>query len=291
MPRFSTAASADSRQRRLKRSLGDRALILARRCLPLLLAGLAAGAAQAQTPPPPRGAETAPAPVRPLLGAWDIEQLGAPRKCTITLGVEPAANGRQVRFPATCYRALPILSQVVSWSLAPGGQPQLDDAAGKPVIAFAKAKPDADPEGKGTDGKQYALSSKDHPRAARRPVPNAAEQSATLAARPTVVDPAKAPAADSLPGRYAVMRQANREACRITLSAGADSSGRAPAAFDGTCGDTGLTIFDPAGWRYAAGRLSLIARRGHSVELVFENGQWRKDPAVGAPLLMRKLGQ
>ena len=42
-------------------------------------------------------------------------------------------------------------------------------------------------------------------------------------------------------------------------------------------------------WRYATGRLTLVARRGHGTDLVFENGQWRKDPAVGAPLLMRKL--
>ena len=55
--------------------------------------------------------------------------------------------------------------------------------------------------------------------------------------------------------------------------------------------DTGLTIFDPVGWRYAGGRLTLVARRGHGTDLVFENGQWRKDPAVGAPLLMRKLAQ
>ncbi|WP_165923427.1 AprI/Inh family metalloprotease inhibitor [Bosea sp. BK604] len=271
--------------------LNQRRARVMRRCLSLLIMGLAASIAQAQTPPLPRGAATAPDQIRPLVGAWDIEQLGAPRKCTITLGVETAANGRQVRFPATCHRALPILGRVASWSVAPGGLPQLNDDAGKPLIVFARSKPNADIEGKGTDGQQYALSSKDHPRAPARPVQSAAERSATLAARPTAVDPASAPAADSLPGRYSVMRQANREACRLTLSGPPDASGRAPAGFDGRCDDTGLTIFDPAGWRYAAGRLTLIARRGHSVELIFENGQWRKDPAVGAPLLMRKLAQ
>lgn len=275
----------------MDQSLRDRALRMSRRFLPLLIVSVAAGAAHAQTPPLPRGAETAPATIRPLLGAWDLEQLGAPRKCTITLGAESAANGRQVRFPATCHRALPILGQVVSWSAGSNGLPQLNDAGGKPVIAFARAKPDADLEGKATDGKQYALSSKDHPRVARPPVASAAEQSATFAARPTAVDPAKAPPAESLPGRYSMMRQANREACRLHLSGPPDASGRAPAAFDGRCDDTGLTIFDPVGWRYVAGRLALIARRGHSVELVFENGQWRKDPAVGAPLLLRKLAQ
>ena len=83
------------------------------------------------------------------------------------------------------------------------------------------------------------------------------------------------------------MRQQNREACRLVLNPGTGTGG--PAAFEGSCQDTGLAIFDPAGWRYAAGRLSLVARKGHTTELVFESGQWRKDPAVGAPLLMRKL--
>jgi hypothetical protein len=107
-----------------------------------------------------------------------------------------------------------------------------------------------------------------------------------------MVDPARAPAPGDLPGRYQMMRQQNREACRLVLSppaAGQNPAATAEAAFEGRCQDTGLTIFDPVGWRYAGGRLSLVARRGHSVDLVFENGQWRKDPAVGAPLLMRKL--
>ncbi len=254
-----------------------------------VLAAVAVAPAGAQTPPLPRGAETAPEAIRPLLGDWDLELVGAPRRCTITFGSEAMAGGRQVRFPATCRRALPILDEVMAWRPGTGGQPQLVDAAGKVVIGFARAKPDADLEGKGTDGKQYVLASKDHPRAARAPVLSAAERAATAAARPTVVDPAQAPSAGSLPGRYALMRQPGREACRLILTAASDPAAGASAAFDGRCKDTGLTIFDPVRWRYAGGRLSLVARRGHSVELVFEDGRWRKDPAVGAPLLMSKL--
>lgn len=253
----------------------------------ILLAGHAA--ASAQTAPPPRGAEKAPPAIAPLLGAWDLEQIGAPRQCTITLGAEDVAHGRQLRFPATCRRALPILDSVASWNVAPDGSPRLNDALGKPVILFRK-NGDAGLQGNGPDGNDYRLDSKSHPRAAPRPTTRPAEAAATAAQRPTVVDPASAPAPESLPGRYAMMRQANREACRIVLSpAPAGVQIRAAAAFEGNCQDTGLTIFDPVGWRYAAGRLALVARKGHSVELVFENGQWRKDPAVGAPLLLRKL--
>lgn len=258
----------------------------------LLAAGLAlvpVGGPSAQTPPPPRGADTAPPAIAPLLGAWDIEQVGASRRCTITFGVEEAVHGRQLRFPATCRRALPILGEVASWNVGPDGSPRLNDALGKAVILF-RENGDAGLQGKGPDGKEYWLDPKSHPRAAPRPVVKPAEAAAIAAQRPTIVDPASAPAPESLPGRYAAMRQPGREACRIVLApAPAGSPSRAPAAFEGECRDTGLTIFDPVGWRYSAGRLTLVARKGHGVDLVFENGQWRKDPAVGAPLLLRRI--
>jgi hypothetical protein len=264
--------------------------------LVILVGALVASGAVAQTRPPVRGAERAPDAVAPLLGAWDVEKVGASRRCTITLGVEEVAHGRQLRFPATCRRALPILSTVASWTVTTDGKPRLNDALGKPVLVFGEtgAEDGFDGktayEGKAGDGERYRLDPKGYPRSARRPQASAAELAATAAQRPTTVDLSRAPAAGSMPGRYSVMRQAGREACRIALDAAPPaSSGQLPAAFEGACADTGLTIFDPAGWRYASGRLTLVARKGHSVDLVFENGQWRKDPAVGAPLLMRKL--
>lgn len=241
----------------------------------------------AQTAPLPRGAEQAPADVRLFLGAWELGIVDQSRRCTVTLGAEPAGNGRQLRFPATCRRALPLLSQAVSWSLTPAGLPRLNDVAGKALVSFTRASGSAPLTGEGTDGQRYDLASGNHPRVARERPQSAAEQRALAAARQTAVDPAQVQPTESLPGRYAMMRQANREACRIALSAG--PAERSPAAFDGRCDDTGLMIFDPAGWRYVAGRLSLIARKGHSVDFVFENGQWRKDPAVGAPLMLKKL--
>jgi hypothetical protein len=260
-----------------------------RLCASALVLALLAPA-QAQTPATPRGADTAPDDVRSLLGAWDLELVGQPRKCTLTLGAEPAARGRQLRFPATCRRALPVLDTVAAWN--PGGQgaPRFEDAQGKPVIAFQETGADKLLQGKGPDGQTYGLDSKAYPRAARRPAQRPAEIAAAAAQRATVVDPARAPGAETLPGRYGVMRQANRETCKLALSQGpVTSAGRSPAAIEGSCTDTGLNIFDPVGWRYADGRLTLVARKGHSIDLVSENGIWRKDPAVGAPLMLKRL--
>ena len=253
-----------------------------RLALPLIAAGLGT-AALAQPVSPPRGAETAPDQLKPFIGAWDLEAVGQPRRCTVTFAADQAGPGRQIRFPATCRRALPILGTVTGWGLTPKGQPRLLDAAGKDVLVFENQGGEAGRQARGSDGQSYRLDPKGYARVAPSPPQSAAQTAAQAAQRPTVVDPAGAPAADTLPGRYAVMRQSNREACRIELSAGG------VAALAPDCSDTGLTIFAPASWRYAAGRLTLVARRGHSLDLVFEAGQWRKDPNVGAPLMLRKL--
>lgn len=258
-----------------------------RRALALVGLALWGQAAAAQAPPLPRGADRAPAAIASLLGAWTLEQVGAPRQCTVTLGAEAAGLGRQIRFPATCRRALPILEGVTAWSLSPEGEVRLSDAGGNPVIRFGPAA-GTRRQGRGSDGRDYALDAAGFARAAPRSPPSPAEAAATAAQRPTVVDPARAPAAETLPGLYALMRQPGREACRLRLAPAAEGH-PATAGFEGPCADTGITIFDPAGWRYEAGRLSLLARKGHSVDLVFEDGLWRKDPAVGAPLMLRRL--
>lgn len=250
----------------------------------LLLAGPAM--AQGQSPAAVRPA----AAPRALVGAWDIEKVDAPRSCTVTFGAEAAAKGWQLRFPATCRRALPILNEAAGWDLTAAGAPRLIDGAGKVLIAFDEKASGAGRRGKGSDGAQYGLDPKGHARVAARPAPSAAELAATAASRRTAVNPALAPAAETVPGHYSVMRQPGREVCKLALTATpSETAGATVASFDGNCADTGLTIFSPVAWRYAAGRLELIARKGHKVELVFEDGQWRKDPAVGAPLLLKKL--
>lgn len=257
---------------------------LIRRLLIILILGAGSLPVAAQPASPARGADKASEALRPWLGAWDLEMADGPRGCTVTLGAEPAGEARQLRFPATCRRALPILDKATAWAPAAGGRPRLLDAGGKEVVTFRSGSRETGLEGSGADGKAYRLVSKAHPR-----VPSSS-QAAVAAQRRTVVDPATAPPPATLPGRYMLMRQENREACRLILSSTpAASNGAAPAGFEGACDDTGLTIFDPAGWRYDGGRLTLIARRGHTVDLVFEKGQWRKDPTAGAPLLMRKL--
>ncbi len=57
------------------------------------LALLAVPPAGAQTQSLPRGAEKAPVALKPCIGAWDREKLGASRECTVTFGAEAALPG------------------------------------------------------------------------------------------------------------------------------------------------------------------------------------------------------
>ncbi|HVL70462.1 MAG TPA: AprI/Inh family metalloprotease inhibitor [Beijerinckiaceae bacterium] len=106
--------------------------------------------------------------------------------------------------------------------------------------------------------------------------------------QPTPVDPATAPPVASLPGIYLVDRYLEREVCRIELGL-LPAGERLQARLLEGCRDLGLSAFDPTAWRYAAGRLTLTSRRGHEVTLISERpGQWRRDPEVGATLILRK---
>ena len=109
---------------------------------------------------------------------------------------------------------------------------------------------------------------------------------------PTPIDPDKAPPFAAVPGVYVVDRYLEREVCRVSLGvAMLDASGRYEARLLDDCHDNGLKVFEPVAWRYDAGRLTLQARRGHLVTLISErDGQWRRDPDVGATLLLRKAG-
>ena len=56
------------------------------------------------------------------------------------------------------------------------------------------------------------------------------------------------------------------------------------------CRDGGLEVFDPIRWRYADGRLTLTAKRGHSIDLVpGGDGRWRRDPEVGTTFVLRRV--
>jgi hypothetical protein len=91
--------------------------------------------------------------------------------------------------------------------------------------------------------------------------------------------------------RYSIEREGGKDAdCLLIL----DDQTKAPGGYKATlapgCRDQGIMIFDPVGWRLAAGRLVLTARRGFTTHLDLRpDGTWLKDPNEGKLLILKKL--
>ena len=91
-----------------------------------------------------------------------------------------------------------------------------------------------------------------------------------------------------MPGLYLALRMSGSSGCRVQLLAPQDGADRRPARLEPGCADAGLIVFNPVAWRYADGRLTLIAAKGHDVSLVFRaDGSFWKDPPSGAALALK----
>jgi hypothetical protein len=209
-------------------------------------------------------------------GAWTLSLAGASRACGLTLGAEPAASGaRALRFPAGCRRALPIVGELAAWSVADGAI-RLERGDGSTVLAFAP-RPDGALSAHAASGEEFRLT------AAGSEAPTPSPVALTL---PTPSAPAAPEGA--VAGLYTLDRFVERDTCRLLLAAEGSDGGAARLA-EG-CRDGGLAMFDPVSWRYASGRLTLVARRGHEVGLVPVPGRrWRRDPETGTTFVLRRV--
>ena len=226
-------------------------------------------------------------PEAAVAGAWELALEGSHRRCRLSLGLEPGGIGHILRFPAGCRRAFPFLNSVGGWDVPGHGRLRLLDVLGGPGLDFKEEAADT-LVARTANGELYRIERPEraeHPVEAVRlppPIPIGVPQV-------TPIDPAKAPPFASLPGTYLIDRYAEREVCRIALATGSGQDGRYPAILLEGCRDLGLSAFAPVAWRYEGGRLTLTSRRGHEVTLVSERpGHWRRDPEVGATLVLRK---
>lgn len=101
---------------------------------------------------------------------------------------------------------------------------------------------------------------------------------------PAVSPAATRPLTDP-PGRYAPLREGNKDTgCMITLEASRKAQ-LAPA-----CRDQGLVVFDPVNWQMERGRLGLTARKGHKAWFDRQSdGTWLRDPKEGKTLILRVI--
>ncbi|MEA1831280.1 AprI/Inh family metalloprotease inhibitor [Methylobacterium durans] len=261
-----------------------------RRALAALL--LATGAAQAQdTPPPPEPfVASLPETAGGVPGTWDLSRDGSTRRCVMTLTGESGEAGRRLFFPAGCRKALPIMNGIAGW-LFTDGTMRLVDRNLRPVLMFARRPDQRSLLAKAETGEAYSLVPLQI-QAMRPPEPAASGPAAEAGGPPptTAAVPADPAASEPgpAPGVYALDRYQDQDVCRLSL-APRDGAAAPVHVLDG-CRDNGLAIFDPVTWRYASGRLTLVAKRGHVVNLVpMGDGRWRRDPETGTTFLLRKV--
>ncbi|KMO12465.1 AprI/Inh family metalloprotease inhibitor [Methylobacterium platani] len=246
-----------------------------RRLLPAL--GLLAwtGCAAAQEAAPPRDAA----------GPWELALDGSFRRCGLMLSAEAGPVGQALRFPAGCRRALPVVNGLAGWR-QDGELIQLLDREGQPVLAFAGVEGEGPRNAESLGGERYSLAQGGvRPPAPEAPLVTHAALSTLPTPREALRDgPAIAPAtAASVTGLYALDRFVEKDVCRVMLRAES-------AQVQENCRDPGLALFDPTAWHYEAGRLVLVARRGHSVELIpVGEGRWRRDPEIGTTFVLRRV--
>ncbi|WP_082528625.1 AprI/Inh family metalloprotease inhibitor [Methylobacterium sp. Leaf466] len=221
-------------------------------------------------------------------GTWDLSRDASTRRCVLTLSAASGEAGRRLTFPAGCRRALPVLNRVAGWLFTEDAI-RLVDKDVRPVLAF-KRRSDARSYGAGLeDGEAYSLV----------PLQIAATGAAEAAAMPAAApqngprDPLARPAGASgpepAPGLYALDRFKEQDVCRVELLAG-EAAKPAPVRLVEGCRDTGIAVFDPVLWQAGQGRMTLRAKRGHTVELVpVGEGRWRRDPDVGTTFVLRRV--
>lgn len=268
-------------------------------------------AAVAQTPAPPGLRAMDHVDVRTVSGSWDIEAASG-RKCRIQLNPKGNRADLVLGLPTACKATFPRLAGATSWGLNDRGEIVLLGPARNELLRFARAGDGPMESGSGEERFTLASVSGRYPSAEKVQAVRAATGAATaagqvaavpgfaplrsatgqLVAAPRPVPNLAAPAPERVPGTYAVLRYAGREVCRMVLETRpAAKPGQMQARFVGHCTETGLATFDPVAWKLDKGRLALIARRGHEVQMVYDpDGMWRKDPPTGATLLLNRLG-
>ncbi|WP_342151185.1 AprI/Inh family metalloprotease inhibitor [Methylorubrum sp. SB2] len=251
-----------------------------------VLLPLAAAAQEATTPPQSSMPATLPDTVAGAAGSWDLAIAGGQRRCVLTLSADSGPAGRIVRFPAGCRRALPVMAGIAGWLYADDGI-RLVDTNVRPILSFAR-----EPDGRSLgatagNGERYSLVPLQI--AAMRPASDTPPAPEPAAAPQPTAAPAPPPEGPA-PGLYALDRATQKDVCRLELAPPDAAAKEAPVRLLPGCRDSGITVFDPATWRFASGLLTLKARRGHAVNLIaLPDGRWRRDPDVGVTFVLRKV--
>lgn len=272
------------------RRASERARRLLTLALPACLPFCFAGSLSAQLRPPD------PAPVGQGASAANADSFrlsvsNSPNTCVLALKSDDPTKTQPLVLPYGCRKAFPVLQRAEHWRGARGAI-ELLGANDQVLLRFTQKD------------RRLTTDIRDEAVYALAPVnEDWFERQAGIGSSigTSNASPVRAPAGivtefKALLGRYEVVRPGARppQDCTIDLTGEPRALSGRPGlvahragAVEG-CADRGIRIFDPAGWRLEAGRLILIARKGHELALVKSGAGWKKERPSGEPLELRK---
>jgi hypothetical protein len=228
------------------------------------------------------------------VGQWDLLLAESNRKCRLTLRAETEGTGYRLGMSPGCRRSLPILSSIKNWVMPAGGQIDLADSSGTPMLEFM-AGDNGGLLAVGPQGETYRLAAVTEAdqslgsSSAETKVPGFEIVQVASSSRHGAAVNATKPS--EVAGRYFILRAGGKDTgCMLTLDDHARAGGENKASLAPACRDEGMVIFDPTGWQIVAGRLVLTARKGHTTHLDRqEDGSWAKDSQEGKALILKKM--
>lgn len=162
-------------------------------------------------PPPPStvsALKALPETLGDAIGTWDMSLDGSNRRCEVSLSGDSGSDGRVLRFPAGCRRALPVLADAAGWLFA-DKTIRIVDRNVRPLIEFSP-RPDAGSlVGKAERGGTYSLVPLQTVAMLPSPEPLSAVDPASADAAPSAAGPSDAPTvanAREIPGSQPVLR-------------------------------------------------------------------------------------
>lgn len=228
---------------------------------------------------------------------WTVSMNHVNRSCTVMLGFDEAGAAGSMNMPAGCRRALPVLRDVRSWTVAADGTITFNGDLGRAILVFDR-QPDGAWRTSGTEMAQQLTLTPAAPTPEIADLPGGDSAMALASDGPVTRVASALPSkgksagagATEIAGRYAVMRGDRDTGCMVTLDAGTSGPKGLRARLAPACRDQSIIIFDPLGWQEKNGKLVLIARKGHSITLEKDaNGVWMKTPSDAKALGLKPL--
>jgi hypothetical protein len=194
-----------------------------------------------------------------MVGAWEISNVDRDRRCSLTFSVEPVSGGFKLELDPACPTAFPLLGDVVAWGYGPKDELRLLNGKGGAVMQFTEVESGLYESERGPEGLLFLQT-----------------QAALKIETRTV---------EQILGEWALLREAEKPLCRLTLSSQAAGSEGYRVTVRAGC-DPAIAAFGPTSWRLDRDQLLLAGRGGVWRFSESEATVWERVPLSVDPLLL-----